>query len=97
MIGEIDALDYINKKKIENLVTKIKNELDGPITYFSLDRLCDSLNLPVPPVQEFIKFLRKNQFPAFSTHFASTGIRFMGTSKEIKRLLSFYVNQKKRK
>ncbi|MGB8780667.1 MAG: tRNA (guanine(10)-N(2))-dimethyltransferase [Candidatus Bathyarchaeia archaeon] len=61
--------------KIAKTLSLIKSESSAPFTYFVIDKMCDVLNLPVPPVKVVIEALRKEGFQASSTHFSSRGVR----------------------
>jgi tRNA (guanine26-N2/guanine27-N2)-dimethyltransferase len=61
--------------KIEKMLNLIKSESSAPLTYFVIDKMCDALNLPVPPVKGVIEALGKEGFHASLTHFSSRGIR----------------------
>jgi len=74
-------------QKIRRILTLIKDEVDAPLTYYVLDKLCDALALPVPPVREVVEALREKGFQAFLTHFNSRGIKSNVPATEIKELL----------
>jgi tRNA (guanine26-N2/guanine27-N2)-dimethyltransferase len=63
------------KVKIAKMLSLIKSESSAPFTYFVIDRMCDALNLPVPPVKSVVEGLGKDGFQAFLTHFSSKGVR----------------------
>jgi len=52
-----------------------------------VDKLCDTLNLPVPPVKKVIEALKERGFQAFLTHFNSTGMRSNASASDMKDLL----------
>ena len=66
---------FKNKKKIKKILLLINNELQGPISYFVIDKICDKLSLPVPSTEKVIRKLHENGFLAFPTHFDPRGIR----------------------
>jgi tRNA (guanine26-N2/guanine27-N2)-dimethyltransferase len=74
-------------EKIRKILTFIKNEVEAPVTYYVLDRLCDALNLPVPPVRKVIDALRERGFQASLTHFNPKGVRSNASAIEMKELL----------
>ena len=74
-------------QKIRRILTLIKDEVEAPLTHYVLDKLCDALALPVPPVREVVEALREKGFQAFLTHFNSRGIRSNVPATEIKELL----------
>jgi len=52
-----------------------KNEAEAPITYYAIDKICDKLNLRIPPLAKTMDELRGAGFQAVPTHFNSRGIR----------------------
>lgn len=73
--------------RVEKILNLIKNETDAPITYYVIDRLCDALNLPVPPVKRVIEALKDYGFNAYQTHFNPKGIRTDASVVEVKEIL----------
>jgi len=61
--------------KIAKMLSLIKSESSAPFTYFVIDKMCDALNLPVPPVRSVMEALGKEGFQASLTHFSSRGVR----------------------
>ena len=78
---------FNNKKKIKKILFLINNELQGPISYFVIDKICDKLSLPVPSTSIIIQKLQKNGFLAFPTHFNSRGIRTTAPALELINLI----------
>ncbi len=84
---EVKKRAYKNGKKIRKILSLIRNEVDAPVTYYVLDKICDELALPVPPLKSFIGVLRKKGFKAFPTHFNPTGVRTDASATFAKELL----------
>ena len=61
--------------RIEKTLSLIRSEIDAPITYYVVDKLCDALSLPVPPVKKVAETLKGGGFHALLTHFNTRGIR----------------------
>ena len=57
------------------MLTLVQGEVDGPPTYYVVDKLCDALGLPVPAVSKVVKALEVDGFHVFPTHFTSKGFR----------------------
>jgi len=74
-------------ERIRKILTLIKNEAEAPITYYVIDKLCDALTLPVPPVKRIAEILKKEGFQASLTHFNSKGIRTNASAMNMKELL----------
>jgi len=87
MEKETNQRTFKHIKKILKISGLIKNEVEAPITYYVLDKLCDALTLPVPPVRRVVEALRERGFQAFLTHFNSRGVRSNASAIEMKELL----------
>jgi tRNA (guanine26-N2/guanine27-N2)-dimethyltransferase len=74
-------------QKIQKTLTVIKTEVEAPITYYVVDKLCDSLNLPVPSVRKVVEALTNEGFQASLTHFSSRGIRSDAPASKITEIL----------
>jgi tRNA (guanine26-N2/guanine27-N2)-dimethyltransferase len=73
--------------RIQKILILATNEADAPITYYVLDKICDRLTIPVPPVRAIVETLRKRGFRASLTHFNSRGIRTDASINIMKELL----------
>jgi tRNA (guanine26-N2/guanine27-N2)-dimethyltransferase len=65
----------------------IRDEAEAPITYYVVDKLCDSLNLPVPAVKKVVEALRREGFQTSLTHFNSRGVRSDAPASKIREIL----------
>lgn len=65
----------LDEKVILKLLTLTKNEADASITYYTIDKICDKLGLPIPPLMRVIGELRSKGFQAVRTHFNSNGVK----------------------
>jgi len=74
-------------ERIRKILTLIRNEVDAPITYYVLDKMCDKLALPVPSVRKVVEFLKEEGFQASLTHFNSRGIRTDASAVSMKEIL----------
>lgn len=63
------------EKKIQRLLFLAEEEAGASVTYYVLDKICDKLNLPIPPLAEVLKALKVAGFQASPTHFCSRGVR----------------------
>ena len=70
--------------RIEKMLSLMRNETDAPITYYVVDKLCDALGLPVPPVKKVAETLRREGFQAFPTHFNPKAIRSDAPANRVK-------------
>jgi tRNA (guanine26-N2/guanine27-N2)-dimethyltransferase len=74
-------------ERIRKILTFTKSEVEAPITYYVIDKLCDALALPVPPTKKVVEALGKGGFQASLTHFNSRGIRTNASAMNMKELL----------
>ncbi|HXX87689.1 MAG TPA: tRNA (guanine(10)-N(2))-dimethyltransferase [Candidatus Acidoferrum sp.] len=87
MENEIKHKNLRKKEKIRKILALAKNEATAPIGYYVVDRLCDTLNLPVPSVQSVAETLKKEGFQTCLTRFNSKGIRSNASAAEMKELV----------
>jgi tRNA (guanine26-N2/guanine27-N2)-dimethyltransferase len=75
MEKELHRKRFGQREKVEKILSLVRKETDAPPTYYVLDKLCDALNLPIPPLNTVLENLRKEGFQAFLTHFHPKGIK----------------------
>jgi tRNA (guanine26-N2/guanine27-N2)-dimethyltransferase len=63
------------EKRILKMLSLVQNEAEGPVTYYTVDKICDKLNLPIPALKKVIDRIRKAGFQVVPTHFNSRGVR----------------------
>jgi len=78
---------FKHRERILKILGRIKDEVEAPLTYYVLDKLCDMLALPVPSVRKVVEALRKQGFQASLTHFNPKGIRSNASAIGMKELL----------
>jgi tRNA (guanine26-N2/guanine27-N2)-dimethyltransferase len=79
--------------KITRMLALVKKESNAPISYYSIDRLCSKLRLPVPSVKLVIDSLEKQGFAAFPTHFDSNAVKSEVPAMEIRSILQSLAGQ----
>jgi tRNA (guanine26-N2/guanine27-N2)-dimethyltransferase len=82
------------RERIEKTVALTKNEMDMPIGYFVIDKLCDAFSLPVPSVKRVIETLRKEDFQVSATHFSPKGVKTNAPAAKMRELLQQMINAK---
>jgi len=87
MKKELKRRAFKQGEKIRKILTLIENEVEAPITYYVLDKLCDTLNLPVPPLKKVVEALRRKGFQALLTHFNPKGIKSNVSAIKIQEVL----------
>ena len=75
MLNELEGRGLKNEKRLLKLLQLSQNEAEAQITYYTVDKICDKLNLPVPPQKSVINKLKEDGFRAVLTHFNSRGVR----------------------
>jgi tRNA (guanine26-N2/guanine27-N2)-dimethyltransferase len=88
MERELKGRDFKNQKMIHKLLSLSRDEAEAPPTYYVTDKICDKLNLPIPPLIEVMKELRKAGFQASPTHFSSRGIRTDAPANVVKEIVA---------
>lgn len=74
-------------ERIRKILALVKSEVEAPITYYVIDKLCDAVALPVPPTKKVVEALRKGGFQTSLTHFNPRGIRTNASAMNMKELL----------
>lgn len=96
-IGELWARDFCSSmlklaagKKLNDqtmilkLLSTVEDEINAPVTYYVMDKICDKLGLPVPPLAKAIEALEKAGFQATRTHFNSKAFRTDAPAEVVK-------------
>jgi tRNA (guanine26-N2/guanine27-N2)-dimethyltransferase len=76
-----------NQKRILKLLPLIEDEMDAPATYYVVDKVCDKLNLSVPPLASVIEALNEAGFQATRTHFNSKAFRTSAPARVVKETI----------
>ncbi len=75
-----------SKKKICKILTLMRDELEAPITYYVIDKICDKLDLPAVSIERVYENLKRDGFEVSFTHFEPKGLRTNAPSKTIAKL-----------
>jgi len=67
--------------QIRKILSLIKGESTAPATYFVIDKICDKLGLPSPPVEKVMERLAEEGFKVWQTHFNTRGIKTNAPAK----------------
>ena len=79
---------FSKKKRIEKLLNYILEEIDMPISYYNIHKLCQKLKLQsVPKINEIIKEIKKLGYKASRTHFDFLSIKSDLDLPKIKNIL----------
>jgi tRNA (guanine26-N2/guanine27-N2)-dimethyltransferase len=89
---EVDGKRLKQRKRILRLLSLVQGEAEASVTYYVVDRICDELNLPVPPLIEVLSEIRRAGFQAIQTHFNSRGFRTEAPAAVIKKVITKVTN-----
>lgn len=79
---------FRQKRKVRRLLVLAKEEANAPITYYVVDKVCDKLGLPVPPVERVVEELKKAGYQASITHFKTRGVKTNAQAKVVKETVT---------
>lgn len=88
MEQEVEGRGLIQEKKLLKMLSLIKSEAEAPATYYTVDRICDKLNLPIPALKKVMDELRGAGFQAILTHFNSRGLRTDAPANFVKGIIT---------
>jgi tRNA (guanine26-N2/guanine27-N2)-dimethyltransferase len=73
-----------NRREILKFLSLIQNEIGAPPTFYVVDKICDKLNLSVPPLAKTMEALKGAGFKATRTHFSSKAFRTDAPARAVK-------------
>jgi tRNA (guanine26-N2/guanine27-N2)-dimethyltransferase len=76
------------EKRILKTISLVHDEAEAPVTYYAVDKICDKLNLPVPPQKKVLDKLKEEGFQAVLTHFNSRGFRTDAPASVVKEIVT---------
>jgi len=88
MKAEVDGRRLKQEKRILRLLHLVQEEAEASVTYYTVDKICDKLNLPTPPLIEVVDGLKRRGFPATLTHFNSRGVKTEAPANMIKEIIT---------
>ncbi len=95
MEKETEERSLRQEKRILKTLALVQNEAEAQVTYYTVDKICDKLNLPVPPQKKVLDRLRKDGFQAVLTHFNSRGFRTDAPADTVKEIITDLAPPKK--
>lgn len=72
---EAEKRNLRKKKKLLKIISKVKDEAEASITYYTVDKICDKLNLPIPSLKKVMNRIKKEGFKVALTQFNSRGFK----------------------
>jgi tRNA (guanine26-N2/guanine27-N2)-dimethyltransferase len=82
------------QKRLLKLLSLIKNEAEAPVTYYTVDKICDKLNLPIPALKKVMDRVRNAGFHAAPTYFNSRGFKTTAPANVVKEIIADLVTKK---
>jgi tRNA (guanine26-N2/guanine27-N2)-dimethyltransferase len=71
-----ESSSFKNKKRIEKLLNIITEEINMPVSYFNIHKICQTLKLnSIPKIREIIDMIKKKGYQASRTHFDFLSIK----------------------
>jgi tRNA (guanine26-N2/guanine27-N2)-dimethyltransferase len=88
MKREADGRGLKQERRILKLISLVQDEAEAPATYYVVDKICDKLNLSVPPLTKVVDGVRRAGFQAALTHFNSRGVRTSAPANVVKEVIT---------
>jgi len=88
MKREADVRRLRQRKRILMLLSLVQEEAEASVTYYVIDKICDKLNLSVPPLVKVVNSIKRAGFQATQTHFNSRGIRTEAPANVVKEAIT---------
>jgi len=88
MKREADGRGLKQERRILKLISLVQDEAEAPATYYVVDKICDKLNLSVPPLTKVVDGVRRAGFQAALTHFNSRGVRTDAPANVVKEVIT---------
>jgi tRNA (guanine26-N2/guanine27-N2)-dimethyltransferase len=94
MEKETEKRSLRQEKRILKILSLVKDEAEASPTYYTVDKICDQLNLPIPPLKKVMERVKKEGFRAAPTHFNSRGIKTDAPANVVKEIIADLTTQK---
>jgi len=88
MKREADGRGLKQERRILRLISLVQDEAEAPATYYVVDKICDKLNLSVPPLTKVVDGVRGAGFQAALTHFNSRGVKTNAPANVVKEVIT---------
>jgi tRNA (guanine26-N2/guanine27-N2)-dimethyltransferase len=87
MKKDLQKRNLIQYKRLDKILSLVKDEAEAPITYFAVDKICDKLNSTIPSQKLVVEKLREDGSQVVLTHFNSRGIKTDGSAEKVKEAI----------
>lgn len=88
MKREADGRGLKQEKRILKLMSLVQDEAEAPVAYYVVDKICDKLNLSVPPLMKVVDGVRRAGSQVTLTHFNSRGVKTDAPAKVVKEVIT---------
>jgi len=88
MKREADGRGLKQERRILKLMSLVQDEAEAPVAYYVVDKICDKLNLSVPPLMKVVDGVRRAGFQVTLTHFNSRGVRTDAPANVVKEVIT---------
>lgn len=82
------AEDASLERRVSQLLRSLVEEADAPPAFYVVDKVCDMLNLPIPPKREALEELKRRGYFAGGTHFHPAGLKTDASVTELSDVLA---------
>jgi tRNA (guanine26-N2/guanine27-N2)-dimethyltransferase len=94
MENDAEKRNLRQKKRLLKIISLVKDAAEAPITYYTVDKICDKLNLPIPALKKVMNHMKKRGFQVASTHFNSRGFKTDAPVNLVKEVIVDLATQK---
>jgi len=88
MKREAEGRGLKQEKRSLKLISLVRNEAEAPAMYYVVDKICDKLNLSVPPLMKVVDGAKRAGFQATLTHFNSRGVKTDAPANVMKEIIT---------
>jgi len=88
MKREADGRGLKQERRILKLMSLVQDEAEASVAYYVVDKICDKLNLSVPPLMNVVDGVRRAGFQVTLTHFNSRGVRTDAPANVVKKVIT---------
>jgi tRNA (guanine26-N2/guanine27-N2)-dimethyltransferase len=83
MLTEYNKINYLMDRRLCEIVRMVGNEVEFPVGYYIIDKLCSKMGVKSIPTNTFIEKIREKGFKVTRTHYHKRGIKTNVSMKEL--------------
>ncbi len=76
------------ERRTSKLISLVRDEAEAPATYYVTDKICDKLNLSVPPLTKVVDAVKRAGFQATLTHFNNRGVKTNALASIVEEIIT---------